>query len=120
MSATPVASFIKDIAQKKVKAVQDRLVKNKEKPNQRYSDPNCQGAVYTLLHKAVEVGEEQIVVALLKAGADVQAQDNTGASPLHWAARYQTPSHLKITSKHSFRFQHAAGPHYTGYLFMPS
>ncbi len=76
--------------------MQQRLVKDKEKPTQRYSDPTCHGASYTLLHKAVDVGNEAIVAALIKAGADVNAGDEKGATPLHWLAQHLDEAHVKL------------------------
>jgi ankyrin repeat protein len=85
MSSTPVLSFIKDITAKNIKAVQDRL-KATQSPNQSFADPKEQGLSYRLLHKAVEVGSLEIVSALLAAGADVNAPDTRGRTPLHWLA----------------------------------
>ncbi|WIA35240.1 hypothetical protein OEZ86_003701 [Tetradesmus obliquus] len=68
MSSTAVLGFIKDINNKNIKAVNDRL--KKEKPNQCYSDPKAEGLVYTLLHAAAATGSQEITAALLKAGAD--------------------------------------------------
>ncbi|WIA15048.1 hypothetical protein OEZ85_001748 [Tetradesmus obliquus] len=68
MSSTAVLGFIKDINNKNIKAVNDRL--KKEKPDQRYSDPKAEGLVYTLLHAAAATGSQEITAALLKAGAD--------------------------------------------------
>lgn len=91
MSSTPVLGFIKDINANNVKAVADRL--KKEKPNQKYTDPSQQGLVYTLLHKAVAVGSPEIVNLLLKAGAEVNARDSKSKTPLFWAVSY----HVKHT-----------------------
>lgn len=65
----------------------------------RYSDPSAAGASYTLLHKAVEVGSDPIIAALLKAGADVHAGDHNGAGLLHWLAAFRDEAHLKIAGK---------------------
>lgn len=87
MSSTPVLSFIKDIAAKNIKAVQDRLKATPaQSPNQSFADPKEQGLSYKLLHKAVEVGSVEIVSALLAAGADVNSADSRGRTPLHWVA----------------------------------
>lgn len=94
MSSTAVLGFIKDITAKKVKAVEDRL--KKEKPNQKYIDPSQQNLVYSLLHKAVSVGIPEIVLLLLKAGADVNSKDSRGKSPLHWLASLTLDAHFKI------------------------
>jgi ankyrin repeat protein len=90
MSSTPVLAFIKDISSRNVKAVADRLTKEKQSPNQTFSDPKEQGLSYSLLHKAVEVGSSGIVAALLAADADVNAADSRGRTPLHWVAACNT------------------------------
>jgi hypothetical protein len=95
MSSTAVLGFIKDINNKNLKAVNDRL--KKEKPNQRYSDPKAEGLVYTLLHAAVATGSQEITAALLKAGADVNARDSKGKTPLAWLAVHtNSEPHMKL------------------------
>jgi ankyrin repeat protein len=87
MSSTPVLSFIKDITAKNTKAVQERLKSTPaQSSNQSFADPKEQGLSYSLLHKAVEVGSLEIISALLAAGADVNAPDTRGRTPLHWLA----------------------------------
>jgi ankyrin repeat protein len=95
MSSTAVLGFINDINSKNLKAVNDRL--KKEKPNQRYSDPKAEGLVYTLLHAAVATGSHEMTAALLKAGADVNAKDSKGKTPLTWLAPHvNSEPHLKV------------------------
>uniref|UniRef100_A0A383VC11 Uncharacterized protein n=1 Tax=Tetradesmus obliquus TaxID=3088 RepID=A0A383VC11_TETOB len=95
MSSTAVLGFIKDINNKNIKAVNDRL--KKDKPNQRYSDPKAEGLVYTLLHAAAATGSQEITAALLKAGADVNAKDSKGKTPLAWLASHtNSEPHLKV------------------------
>lgn len=98
MSSTPVLAFIKDITSRNVKAVADRLNKERKSPNQHFSDPKEQGLSYSLLHKAVEVGSSGIVGALLAAGADVNAADSTGRTPLHWVAACNTDAAAAVAT----------------------
>jgi len=41
---------------------------------------------YTPLHWAALKGHEEIVEALIDAGADLNTTNNLGRTPLHWAA----------------------------------
>ncbi|KAG2430363.1 hypothetical protein HYH02_013725 [Chlamydomonas schloesseri] len=82
----PAADFIKEIQAKKLKAVQDRL--RKEKASQKYTpDPKKPGVFHSLLHVAAETGDVPILDALLAAAADVSAVDQNDNTPLHWACR---------------------------------
>ncbi|GIL76631.1 hypothetical protein Vretimale_8833 [Volvox reticuliferus] len=82
----PVADFVKDIEAKKLKAVQERL--KKEKASQKYiPDAKKPGVFHYLLHHAVKVGDPSIVEALLGAAADVGAVDHEESTALHWAVR---------------------------------
>lgn len=90
----PADDFIKDINAKKLKGVQDRL--KKEKPNCKFTDAKTK-AFYTPLHAAVKANSLAIVDALLAAGADVAAVDNTSATPLHWAAKLADGDAVAIT-----------------------
>ncbi|GLC38176.1 hypothetical protein PLESTB_001091400 [Pleodorina starrii] len=81
-----VADFVKEIEAKKLKAVQDRL--KKEKASQKYiPDAKKPGLFHSLLHVAVKVGDPAIVEALLAAAADVTAVDHEDSTALHWAVR---------------------------------
>lgn len=88
MSSTAVLGFIKYIISNNLKAVQDRLKATPAQisPNATFADPKEQGLTYRLIHKAVEVGNQAIVEALLSAGADCNAPDSRGRTPLHWCA----------------------------------
>lgn len=83
----PAADFIKDIEAKKLKAIQERL--KKEKASQKYTpDAKKPGVFYTILHAAVKVGDPAILEAFLSAAADVTAVDHEESTPLHWAVRH--------------------------------
>lgn len=97
MSSTAVLGFIKDITAKNVAAVQDRLKSTPAQgPNQMFTDPKEQGLAYTLLHKAVDVCSLEIASALLAAGANVNAADSRGRTPLHWLASSSHESSLSL------------------------
>jgi hypothetical protein len=81
----PAADFVKEIAAKDIKKVEARL--KTEKAAQTYNDPSHKGSFCSLLHKAIEAASPQIVDALLKAGADVNAVDHEGQTVLHWLSR---------------------------------
>ena len=53
-------------------------------------DPNLQNAIgQTLLLKAIECNEREIVLLLLKYGADINGSTTVfGSTPLHYAAYY--------------------------------
>lgn len=79
-----VAELVADIVSGKLKAVQDRL--KKEKPNGKHVDTTSPGSHHTPLHAAVKSSSLAIVDVLLAAGADVTGVDQAGATPLHWLA----------------------------------
>ncbi|EFJ43608.1 hypothetical protein VOLCADRAFT_121415 [Volvox carteri f. nagariensis] len=82
----PIADFVKEIDAKKLKAVQERL--KKEKASQKYTpDAKKPGVFHYLLHHAVKGGDPAIVEALLAAAADVSALDHEDSTALHWAVR---------------------------------
>ena len=95
MLRSTTAAFIKDICAGDLKAVEARL-KKKEKANQIHKDPKGAAAQYSLLHKAVDVGDLSIVCALLKAGADVDGLDSNQATALHWVSGSVRASDYKI------------------------
>jgi ankyrin repeat protein len=96
MSATLLSSVIKDINAKRAKPVAEWLKKNKDKPNPKFTDPSKQEYSYTLLHKAVEVGDPDILAAFFKAGVDLNSKDSAGCTPLHWCADRSTAVHHKV------------------------
>ncbi|GFR51207.1 hypothetical protein Agub_g13556, partial [Astrephomene gubernaculifera] len=84
--AMPLVDLVKEIQAKKLKAVQERL--KREKASQKYvPDAKKPGIFHSLLHVAVKAGDPAIVEALLAAAADVNAVDNEDSTALHWAAR---------------------------------
>lgn len=85
MSSSSVLRFIKDISAKNLAAVQQRL-KAGERAQQSYCDPARQSSTYSLLHRAVLVGSCEIAAVLLSKGADCNARDSCGRTPLHWLA----------------------------------
>lgn len=50
-------------------------------------DYHCEEDATTSLHQAALNGHQNVARALLEAGANVDEEDNTGATPLHFAAR---------------------------------
>lgn len=50
-------------------------------------DYHCEEDATTSLHQAVSNGHQDVMRALLEAGANVDEEDNSGATPLHLAAR---------------------------------
>lgn len=91
----PVADLVKEIKEKKLKAVQDRL--KKEKPDQKYS-PSAGVNIYPL-HAAVEAGAPALVDAMLAASASVAVLDSNEETPLHWAARHDTKESVQIAGE---------------------
>ena len=57
---------------------------------QYWSFDGCKG--FTPLHLASSNGHQAIVEALIKAGADKDAKNNSGCTPLHWASRNGQPA----------------------------
>ena len=50
------------------------------------TDINARSDGSTPLHEAASEGHTDVVIALIAAGADVNAQNERGYTPLHWAA----------------------------------
>ena len=60
-------------------------------------DINAQDSTgMTLLHSAVQKGNEPLVDLLIKQSADVNAKDNRGATCLHYAAQYSTKKMIEL------------------------
>lgn len=68
-----------------------KLLALKAKPSVRSSNDG-----FTPLHIAVMEREEGVVSLLLKAGADIEARDHRGRTPLHWGpfAYTRQPKHI--------------------------
>jgi hypothetical protein len=85
----PAADFVAEIEGKKLKAVQDRL--KKEKATQKFTpDAKAPSVWWTSMHVAACTGDGPILTALLAAGGDVGVPDHEDNTPLHWAARSDT------------------------------
>ncbi|XP_044764528.1 uncharacterized protein LOC123321090 [Coccinella septempunctata] len=52
---------------------------------------------WTALHEATKVGRLDIIKTLLDNGADVEARDEAGQTPLHWAVRFHSSMDLVKT-----------------------
>ena len=50
----------------------------------------------TPLHLATHNDNHQVIATLLAHGADIEAKDNDGARPFHYAAAYATPEHIEL------------------------
>eukprot|EP00955_Chlamydomonas_euryale_P118958 366568-Chlamydomonas_euryale.AAC.18 len=61
-----------------------RLKKEKGLATAKVADPKNKGPSHTPLHTAVKARALPMVEALLAAGADANAVDANGATPLHW------------------------------------
>ena len=48
---------------------------------------------FTLLHLAAEIGNEVVVIELLKAGANIEAKDQREYTPLHWSIYF---GHIEV------------------------
>ena len=51
------------------------------------------------IHMAAGAGQLEVIPVLLAAGADASAQDETGVSPIHYAAGLTTNSNLNVTEQ---------------------
>jgi ankyrin repeat protein len=72
---------------------------------------DCRTKGETALHRAAAFGEEDTIQLLLNAGAQVDARDANGDTPLSWASWYLRPaSILRQLCYNDFRIR----PHYQG------
>ncbi|HEY6329024.1 MAG TPA: ankyrin repeat domain-containing protein [Blastocatellia bacterium] len=55
---------------------------------------DCRTKAETPLHRAAAFGNEETVQLLLDAGADIEAKDMNGDSPLSWASWYARPDSI--------------------------
>ena len=54
----------------------------------------------TPLHHAASIGYKEIVELLIANGADVNAKDHNGETPLDWAVRAKEPETADLLRKH--------------------
>ena len=72
---------------------------------------DCRTKGETALHRAAAFGESETIQLLLDAGAQVDARDANGDTPLSWASWYLRPaSILRQLCYNDFRIH----PHYQG------
>ncbi|OJW72294.1 MAG: hypothetical protein BGO68_06155 [Candidatus Amoebophilus sp. 36-38] len=76
------------------------ISKNREKIDINKKDPSK--ANITALHEAAEMGDRDIIQFLLQNGADVNATNNTGLTPLHLAVREKQLASIQalVKNKH--------------------
>ena len=69
---------------------------NEEKPSSKYKiSPEEQKALNEALIEAAREGDAKEVKKLLGQGAEINCQDDLGATPLHWAAHYD---HIEVVA----------------------
>lgn len=72
---------------------------------------DCRTKGETALHRAAAFGEEDTIQLLLNAGAQVEARDAHGDTPLSWASWYGRPANiLRLLCYNEFRIR----PNYQG------
>lgn len=71
--------FLKELQQQNSHRVKTLLSQDDSLANQRFADRD------TPLHISARLGNEEIIKALLEAGANVNAQNEKGETPLHCA-----------------------------------
>jgi len=76
------------------------LLENGADPNATMSPPTDPKLTYTALHSAAEMANNEIVIQLIRAGANVNAATEYGETPLISAACFGNNSTVRILLEH--------------------